>query len=340
MKDVSFDGFAPAGSDLGQAWRDKLEREGKLSEGSLRDLVTGTTSRRNGAPRVGPGADRGAARGRLPRRPRPRHHAARRAARSAGRSCSRARSASARPRSPRRSPSVLDRRLIRLQCYEGIDTKQALYEWDYARQMLQIRALSEHQLTDDGLGRRAVRAEVPARAAAAGRRARRRPGGAARRRGRPRRRRVRGLPARAALRLPDHHPRDRHRSGPSSRRWWSSPPTAPASCTTRSSAAASTTGSASRAAEREVEIVLVRAPGVSEGWPRTVVAAVNRLREMDLAKPPGRRRDHRLGATPSTSSARRTSTHEAVADTLGAVVKDRDDLELVPATWIGSSPVR
>ncbi len=41
MKDVSFDGFAPAGSDLGQAWRDKLEREGKLSKGSLRDLVMG-----------------------------------------------------------------------------------------------------------------------------------------------------------------------------------------------------------------------------------------------------------------------------------------------------------
>src|ERR1700760_1749730 len=45
---------------------------------------------------------------------------------------------------------VLGRRLIRLQCYEGIDTHQALYEWDYARQMLAIRALSEHQLADDG----------------------------------------------------------------------------------------------------------------------------------------------------------------------------------------------
>src|SRR3954451_6468208 len=45
--------------------------------------------------------------------------------------------------------SVFGRRLIRLQCYEGIDTNQALYEWDYARQMLQIRALSEHQLSDD-----------------------------------------------------------------------------------------------------------------------------------------------------------------------------------------------
>ena len=40
-------------------------------------------------------------------------------------------------------------------------------------------------------------------------------------------------------------------------------------------------------AEREVEIVLVRAPGVSEALARKVVAAVNRLRELDLAKPPG-----------------------------------------------------
>src|SRR6186713_2801878 len=39
--------------------------------------------------------------------------------------------------------TVFGRRLIRLQCYEGIDANQALYEWDYARQMLQIRLLSD-----------------------------------------------------------------------------------------------------------------------------------------------------------------------------------------------------
>src|SRR5271168_1210818 len=44
--------------------------------------------------------------------------------------------------------AAFGRRLIRLQCYEGIDTSQALYEWDYARQMLYIRALSQHQLAD------------------------------------------------------------------------------------------------------------------------------------------------------------------------------------------------
>ena len=46
MKGVSFDGFAPAGSNLGQAWRGKLEREGKLSQGSLRELVLGEPGER------------------------------------------------------------------------------------------------------------------------------------------------------------------------------------------------------------------------------------------------------------------------------------------------------
>src|SRR5690348_4928388 len=31
--------------------------------------------------------------------------------------------------------------LVRLQCYEGIDASQAVYEWDYSRQLLHIRAL-------------------------------------------------------------------------------------------------------------------------------------------------------------------------------------------------------
>jgi MoxR-like ATPase len=35
--------------------------------------------------------------------------------------------------------------LIRLQCYEGIDANQALYEWDYTRQLLYVRALSEKE---------------------------------------------------------------------------------------------------------------------------------------------------------------------------------------------------
>jgi MoxR-like ATPase len=35
--------------------------------------------------------------------------------------------------------TALRRRLIRLQCYEGLDVASAVYEWDYARQMIEIR---------------------------------------------------------------------------------------------------------------------------------------------------------------------------------------------------------
>jgi len=37
--------------------------------------------------------------------------------------------------------AVLDTELIRLQCYEGLDVNTAVYEWDYPRQMLEIRLL-------------------------------------------------------------------------------------------------------------------------------------------------------------------------------------------------------
>lgn len=37
--------------------------------------------------------------------------------------------------------SLLDTPLIRLQCYEGLDVSSAVYEWNYPRQMLQIRLL-------------------------------------------------------------------------------------------------------------------------------------------------------------------------------------------------------
>ena len=37
--------------------------------------------------------------------------------------------------------AVLDQPLIRLQCYEGLDAGHAIYEWDYARQMLAIRLI-------------------------------------------------------------------------------------------------------------------------------------------------------------------------------------------------------
>ena len=42
--------------------------------------------------------------------------------------------------------AVLGRKLIRLQCYEGIDASAALYEWNYPRQMLAIRQAGEESI--------------------------------------------------------------------------------------------------------------------------------------------------------------------------------------------------
>ena len=62
---------------------------------------------------------------------------------------------------------ALDRPLIRLQCYEGLDLANSAYEWNYARQMLEIRlaesqggldakAMSERLFSDQFLIRRAL----------------------------------------------------------------------------------------------------------------------------------------------------------------------------------------
>lgn len=45
--------------------------------------------------------------------------------------------------------ALLNRSLIRLQCYEGLDVNTAVYEWNYARQMLQIRLLEAAGRVDE-----------------------------------------------------------------------------------------------------------------------------------------------------------------------------------------------
>jgi MoxR-like ATPase len=222
---------------------------------------------------------------------------------------------------------ALGARLIRLQCYEGIDTNQALYEWDYARQMLYIRALSEHQLADadavDKLFGPRFLLERPLLDAV-------RAGDSA----------VLlidevdraddefeaflleilsdfqiSIPEIGTIKaespplviLTSNRTRELHDA--LKRRclyhWIGYPPP-----------------------EREVEIVLIREPGISEQLTRKVVAAVNRLRELDLAKPPGVAETIDWARTLSFLGETDLDTTVA-ADTLGAVVKERDDLELV-----------
>ena len=92
--------------------------------------------------------------------------------------------------------AALGRKLIRLQCYEGLDVASAVYEWNSAAQMIAIRLAEAAGDTDrDQLSQRHLRRALSDQAAAAagagagcGRRA-----GAADRRTRPRRRGVRGV---------------------------------------------------------------------------------------------------------------------------------------------------
>jgi MoxR-like ATPase len=81
-------------------------------------------------------------------------------------------------------------------------------------------------------------------------------------------------------------------------------------------------------AERELEIVLVREPGVPQALARQVVAAVHRLRELDLAKPPGVAETIDWARTLDVLGGTELDPQLA-ADTLGAVVKERDDLDVV-----------
>ena len=110
----------------------------------------------------------------------------------------------------------LGRELIRLQCYEGLDIAQAAYEWNYSRQMIEIRLAeaagekSKEKLSQDIFSEKfLVKRPLAARARGQGGRG----AGAADRRAGPHRRALRGLPAGGALGLADHDPRNRHAQG-------------------------------------------------------------------------------------------------------------------------------
>jgi MoxR-like ATPase len=226
--------------------------------------------------------------------------------------------------------TTLDRSLIRLQCYEGIDASQALYEWDYSRQLIAVRAMQADDLADptsrvsdlfgeDFLVERpllaAIRAgdravllvdeldraddefeafllEVLSEFAVT----------------------IPELGRIASLRPPavvitSNRTRELHDA--LKRRClyhWIDHPTL----------------------EREVEIIGVRAPEVSPALAQQVAGAVARLREMEIAKRPGVAEAidwaHALAFLGVDGL-----DGEAAAATLGSVLKDHDDLELARA---------
>jgi MoxR-like ATPase len=223
--------------------------------------------------------------------------------------------------------AIFGRKLIRLQCYEGIDTNQALYEWDYARQMLQIRALSEHQATDDQavdrlFGPKFLLERPLLEAVRAG--------------------------DQAVLLIDEVDRADDEFEAFLLEVLSDFQISIPEIGTIKAESAPAVVLTSNRTRElhdalrrrclyhwigyptqeREVEIVLVREPTAAEQLTRKVVRAVHRLRDLDLAKPPGVAETidwvRTLGFLGETDL-----TPDAAGDTLGAVIKDRDDLDLV-----------
>ena len=226
--------------------------------------------------------------------------------------------------------AVFGRKLIRLQCYEGISTSQALYEWDYARQMLRIRALSAAEAADEGAVDQLFGPKFLLE--------------------RPLLEAVR-LGDRAVLLIDEVDRADDEFEAFLLEVLSDFSISIPelGTVTADSSPAVILTSNRTRelhdalrrrclyhwigypTAEREAEIVAVREPGAAGQLVAKVVAAVQRLRELDMAKPPGVAETidwvRTLGVLGEAEL-----TPDAAGDTLGAVVKDRDDLDLVRAS--------
>ena len=218
---------------------------------------------------------------------------------------------------------ALGARLIRLQCYEGLDVAHTVYEWNYARQLLHIRAAQEGTVSEDDLFGREYLIRRPLLEAIESDgpvvllideidraddefeafllevlsdfqitipeigtiSARRRP----------------------AVVLTSNRTRELHDA--LKRRclfhWIGHP-----------------------SLEREVEIVRLRVPGVPERLAVQAAAFVRGLREIDLAKPPGVAET--IDWTHALSALGREELDAAVVEeTLGSVLKYHEDFDLV-----------
>ncbi len=217
----------------------------------------------------------------------------------------------------------LGRELIRLQCYEGIDVAQALYEWDYSRQLIAVRAAQTGEAGAGDLFGPEFLVERPLLAAL--------------RRG-----------ARAVLLIDELDRADDEFEAfllevlsefavtiPEIGRVAADDP--PAVIITSNRTRELHDALKRRclyhwidhpSLEREVAIVTARSPGVPETLAREVATVVERLRGMDVAKRPG------VAETIDWADALVTLGAEHLDDgaarsTLGAVVKDHEDLAYV-----------
>jgi MoxR-like ATPase len=224
---------------------------------------------------------------------------------------------------------ALGSELIRLQCYEGIDASQALYEWDYTRQLLHLRALGERESAVDDLFSPRFLVERPLlQAVRAG--------------------------ERAVLLIDEVDRADDEFEAFLLEVLSDFQVTVPevGTITAERPPVVVITSNRTRelhdalkrrclyhwieypSIEREIEIVRVRAPDVPEELARKVAAAVARIRELEVAKRPGVAETIDWARAVSLLGASSLDP-QVVDDTLGWVVKDREDIEVVRAAFAG-----
>ncbi len=231
--------------------------------------------------------------------------------------------------------SILDEDLIRLQCYEGLDVSHALYEWDYARQMLAIRLLEAggdgpNPEVHDIMSREYLIARPLLQAIEAG------AGG-----------------RRPVLLIDELDRADEEFEAYLLELLSDFQVTIPEVATIKAVEPPVVIITSNRTREihdalkrrciyhwieypdfqREVAILQRKAPGVTEALARELALAMERLRDMDLFKPPGVAETLDWGAALSVLGAT-TLTSDVVGDTLGVVLKYQEDIARIRAEGV------
>ena len=232
--------------------------------------------------------------------------------------------------------AVLDQPLIRLQCYEGLDAGHAIYEWDYARQMLAIRLIEAR-----GGGASADISDIMSREYLVAR---------------PLLEAVElaANGSRPVLLIDELDRADEEFEAYLLELLSDFQLTIPEVGTVTAETPPVVVITSNRTREihdalkrrciyhwidypdfdREVEIVMSKAPGIGEELAGELARVMERLRSLDLFKPPG------VAETLDWAAALRVLgtevlSPEAAADTLGVVLKYEDDIERVRSGGIG-----
>ncbi len=222
--------------------------------------------------------------------------------------------------------ATLDRRLVRLQCYEGLDIASAVYEWNYSRQMIEIRMAETQRRSREALSQDIFSERFLIR--------------------RPILQALEGAPDEAPVLLIDEldrtdEPFEAYLLEVLSDFQVTIPEigtikaTEPPIVVITSNRTREIHDAIKRrcfyhwvdypSAERELEILRRKAPGASERLSREVVAFVQKLRDIELFKLPG------VAETIDWSQALQALDKvaldaQAVNDTLGTLLKYQDDI--------------